>query len=546
MFRLLTSSIRNKLLLNTGLGTGLTLGAALFAMAVAWQGLQTYRGLLDSSLVTQADISSLNQDLDRQLLAWKDIMLLGADPAREKAEARFRKQGDSIEEDSKALISRLDDMPEVRALLKRFRSEYAEMRSGYDEALQVFVDSGYMRLTARAMVDGLAEQPRQTLVEVQDRVDERLQGMAQETAASTMRNFMITLVLIAIAVLVAFAVFLFLLRRSITRPAGELVEGLQAMAAGDFTRPVERHTQDELGRVAEAAERLRTDVGELVGEVRGAVARLGESAEQTAALAEHNRTAITTQREETSQVATAMNEMNATVQEVARNAGEAAESAASASRDSENGRGVVETTVSRMDQLAQRIDEAGTAVEQLDQHSTAIGSVLDVIRDIAEQTNLLALNAAIEAARAGEQGRGFAVVAEEVRALARRTAESTDQIQRTIEELQSGSRRSVELMGESRGAAGEVVEQAREAGAALQRIAEGVQRINEMNDQIASAAEEQSATTDEMNRSISNIAQVADDSAETAGETTRASESLQRLADELDELVRRFRISAAR
>ncbi|WP_435099897.1 methyl-accepting chemotaxis protein [Arhodomonas sp. AD133] len=546
MRRLFTTSIRNKLLLNTGTGTGLVLLATLAAMFVTWQSLQTYQGLLGRSVAIQERLAAVERALDQQLLAWKDILLLGSDPARERAVERFERAADKVQREASALGESLSDTERGGELVAELKAQHEEMNAGYREGLTMFVDSGFIQLTAQATVEGLAGPPRKTLDALKTYVENQLQGLATRTGERALDNLLICLGAMLVAVVIAFCVFLLLLRRSVTRPAHALVDNLERMAAGDFTQPVPRHTEDELGRVARAAEQLRQDMGALIGRVHSAVQQLGESAEQAAAVAEHNRTAVKSQQQETDQVATAMNEMSATIQEVARHAGEASESATAASHESATGRKVVEATVRDIDQLATRIEEAGKAVEQLDEHSTAIGSVLNVIREIAEQTNLLALNAAIEAARAGEQGRGFAVVAEEVRALARRTAESTEEIQRTIEALQSGSRHSVSLMSASREGAASTVEQARGAGEALGRIDEAVARIGEMNTQIASATEQQSSTSEEMNRSISHIAQVADDSAEAASETTRASQSLKDLAEELRGLVDRFQVADAR
>jgi methyl-accepting chemotaxis protein len=237
-----------------------------------------------------------------------------------------------------------------------------------------------------------------------------------------------------------------------------------------------------------------------------------------------------------------MNEMSATVQEVARNAVEAAAAAKDADSTFDEGKQVVDRVISAIGELAGEVESAATVIQQLEVESRNIGSVLDVIKSIAEQTNLLALNAAIEAARAGEQGRGFAVVADEVRTLAGRTQESTQEIEEMISKLQSGTNNAVNVMAAGKEMTQVGVDQAAAAGEALKTINAAVAQISSMNTQIASAAEEQSSVTEEINRSIVSINEVAEQSATGAQHTAEASTDLARLADQLKNLVDRFKV----
>jgi len=245
---------------------------------------------------------------------------------------------------------------------------------------------------------------------------------------------------------------------------------------------------------------------------------------------------------ETDQVATAMNEMASTVQEVARNAEDAANCAIDADTAAKDGRKVVDNAVNAINTLAESVERVSEVVSKVEQDSNAIGSVLDVIKGIAEQTNLLALNAAIEAARAGEQGRGFAVVADEVRTLASRTQQSTEEIQRMIEQLQSGSKNAVQAMTEGRVQAQEGVGHAAQAGEALASIVESITRIRDMNTQIATAAEEQGAVADEINRTIVNIHEISEATAGGMNSVSSSSDELARFAEEMEGLVRHFKV----
>ncbi|WP_371234684.1 methyl-accepting chemotaxis protein [Pseudomonas sp. QE6] len=234
--------------------------------------------------------------------------------------------------------------------------------------------------------------------------------------------------------------------------------------------------------------------------------------------------------------------MAATVHDVARNAEEAASSAEQADGKVASGQAVVRQTLGRIEQLAEAVRTATQSIEQLGRESQNIGSVLDVIKSVAEQTNLLALNAAIEAARAGEQGRGFAVVADEVRALARRTQQSTAEIESLITSLQSDAATSVQRMQRSHALVEMTVGDAVQTEAALGTIASAVAVIHQMNQQIAAASEQQSAVAEEISRSVTSIRGIADESAQAMESTASSSVELAQLSRELQKLVGQFRL----
>ncbi|MFJ1570357.1 MULTISPECIES: methyl-accepting chemotaxis protein [unclassified Pseudomonas] len=248
------------------------------------------------------------------------------------------------------------------------------------------------------------------------------------------------------------------------------------------------------------------------------------------------------QQREIEQVATAANEMSATAQDVAHNAAQAAQAARGADQASREGLQRVADTRRAISQLASDMDAAMGQAKALESRSEQIGSVLEVIRAIAEQTNLLALNAAIEAARAGEAGRGFAVVADEVRSLAQRTQVSVEEIRQVIEGLQQGSEAVVGTMQAGQRQAQDSAQQMEQAMPALQRIGEAVAVITDMNLQIASAAEEQSAVAEEVNRNVAGIRDVTDSLAGQADESARISQALNHLANQQQALMAQFRV----
>ena len=351
------------------------------------------------------------------------------------------------------------------------------------------------------------------------------------------------LVAVGLSVPVLLAVYVFI-RVFVSKPLGEMTANLRSMAEGegDLTRRLPVHGKDEVGLASSAFNAMMDNFRGIVSRVMDSTRQLGTAAKELALITEKTNSGIDRQRGEINMVATAMNEMAATAQEVAHNAQHGAEAANGAFAAAHGGKDVVTRTIDTIDRLNAEIRDAVGVIRKLETDSQNIGAVLDVIHTIAEQTNLLALNAAIEAARAGEQGRGFAVVADEVRSLANRTQQSTQEIQEMIEKLQEASRRAAQVMEKARQRAEASVMNATETGAALDEIHAAVGTINDLNNQIASAAEQQSQVAKEINHNIVNITDAADENASGAHHTAKSTESLSALAADLQLLVGRFRI----
>ncbi len=347
--------------------------------------------------------------------------------------------------------------------------------------------------------------------------------------------------LTALIVILALAGLYFYMRYML-KPLGVVVSNLNRIASGDLTTDIEVTSKDEIGQLQSAMHQTTIQLREIIQLINIISGQLGTSAHEMVTITQATQSGVQEQQSGIEQVATAMNEMSATVMEVARNAQSAAEAAHNADNEANSGQTVVNATISSIEQLAGEVENASNVINEVRNDSDAIGSILDVIQGIAEQTNLLALNAAIEAARAGEQGRGFAVVADEVRTLASRTQESTNEIQGMIEKLQSGIRNAVTTMEQGHDRAGQTVEQAGEAGESLRTITSSVSTINDMNTQIASAAEQQTSVADEINRNVTEINHISETNAEGANQILTASENLNRLTDELNSVVNRFQI----
>ncbi|WP_455823994.1 methyl-accepting chemotaxis protein [Pseudomonas graminis] len=280
----------------------------------------------------------------------------------------------------------------------------------------------------------------------------------------------------------------------------------------------------------------------LIGGIGDSATQIASAAEELSSVTEQTRAGVDNQRDETEQVATAMNQMLATAQEVARHAEQASIAATQANQQTELGDQVVTEAVAQIEHLAHEMARSSQAMLGLQHESQKIGSVLEVIKSVSQQTNLLALNAAIEAARAGEAGRGFAVVADEVRSLAQRTQQSAEEIEELISSLHRGTQQVADIMDNSRNLTDNSVQLTRRAGDALATITRTVAVIQEMNPQIAAAAEEQTAVAEEINRSVMKVKDVSEQTSAASQETAAASVELARLGSDLQVWVGKFKV----
>ncbi|MBT2375301.1 cache domain-containing protein [Pseudomonas fluorescens] len=377
-------------------------------------------------------------------------------------------------------------------------------------------------------LDGIETQ----VSEVEVKVHERMEGV------------LLSIIGIALVVLLVIAAVGMLVANTILRPLHLMKINLDDIAAGegDLTRRLVITSQDELGELAGSFNRFVDKIHGLVRQITEMTSQLTGLVSQVSEQAQRSELAMERQRQETDQVATAINEMSSAAHEVARSAQGAAVAAQQTDAEGQAAKRVVDGSIAQIHALVSDIRSSGVSLDSLQKDVSSIVSVLGVIRSIAEQTNLLALNAAIEAARAGEAGRGFAVVADEVRALASRTQQSTQEIQGMIDRLQKGTEAAVESMRRSSDAGDGTSAQANEAGASLDTMAQLIGTINSMNAQIASAAEEQTAVAEEINRSVHQIAVAVDSVADETQLGAQTSRSLADLGQRLGKLVGQFRI----
>ncbi|MGR3887184.1 methyl-accepting chemotaxis protein [Pseudomonas sp. 1152_12] len=350
------------------------------------------------------------------------------------------------------------------------------------------------------------------------------------------------LINVTAAALLLGALAAWLIAGQIVNPLRRALVVANRVAEGDLSHDIQTTRRDELGQLQRSIGQMTVNLRGLIGGIGDNARQIASSAEQLSCGTEQSRAGIDEQRQETEQVATAMNEMLATSQEVARHAEQASNAATEADQQASAGDQVVAEAIAHIEHLAQEMAHSSQAMQGLRQESQKIGSVLEVIKSVSEQTNLLALNAAIEAARAGEAGRGFAVVADEVRSLAQRTQQSAEEIEELIGSLQRGTQQVADSMNNSRSLTDNSVQLTRRAGDALANITRTVSVIQEMNPQIAAAAEEQTAVAEEINRSVLKVKDVSEQTSAASQETAAASVELARLGADLQRWVGKFKV----
>lgn len=568
----ITGSIRNKLLLITGLSTFVVLVVTLNGFSNFGKSLDTFEHYLDVEQQRRLRAAVLQTDFKKQVQEWKNVLLRGHVPEdMDKYWGKFEATEARVQEEATALLSAFRDFSDhegneehaghvdvaasgdidldasharVVNALESFVAAHQRLSTQYREGLEAFVSSGFDPRMGDKLVRGIDRQPTVILDELLTFLsdDQAIQGQAIVTHAY--QQLGITLVVLAVAVVVAFVGFLVLVNRMLVSPAKQVAVALQNMASGDFSADLKVNGQDELGQVADSARELGKSMAGLIGDVRRVIERLGSASSELSNITETVNGSAHHQRKCVLEFASSMEQMVSSVEHVADSAAKAQTAAQQTRSEAKDGLSIVTETRQAVSLLADDVVRATEVVRQVEQGSEEIGEVLEVIRGIAEQTNLLALNAAIEAARAGDQGRGFAVVADEVRTLASRTQESTAQINDTIERLQCGTRDAVSVMEASSERARNAVAGAEKADGALGSITQAAGTITDINTKVAQSTDEQSAVVNSMRDNIHLITDSAASGEQGASQAEKTSTELVALAGELRGMIARFKVSS--
>ena len=493
-----------------------------------------------NQLPSVAYLGSLTENVLRMRILSFRVLVNREPAALQEAQTRIAALIDKVRA-AQAGYSALPSVPEEAALYKTFVGTLDNYLTAQAEMLA---------LSQQNKVDEMRDLINTRIKNGTDQMGEQLNKLialnsagakqASEQAGRSYDSAISGIVVVAVAAALLTVLLAWLLTRSIVTPLRKAVEVAQTIAGGDLSKVIEDDGKDEPARLISALSAMQTNLRQTIQHIAGSATQLASAAEELSAVTEEASKGLQQQNNEIDQAATAVNEMTAAVEEVARNAVSTSEASTQSNQAAREGRDRVVETVGAIQTMTQDVQNTSLLIEGLATQGRDIGKVLDVIRAIAEQTNLLALNAAIEAARAGEAGRGFAVVADEVRALAHRTAQSTQEIEKMVAGIQNGTGEAVQSMQQSNQRTHNTLEMARAAGVALEQITQSISLINERNLVIASASEEQAQVSREVDRNLVNIRDLATQSAAGANQTSAASHELSRLAVDLKAMVAKF------
>lgn len=525
---------------------------ALAMIVIVFFAVNTVRNLVsDTDRVAEVYLPSISEvlngdrDLYQALVAQNNFVeVLGQGDEADEHLASYEENAQQAYNRFNQAVDRLQDT-NVAEIVEGFKPAFDSWKASADRVLNLARNGNISEAQeiAKSQTRELFESLRNYFDDVGAYADEQAQIRATEASAEGQSSSITIIVVTVIALLMSSALFMFFLKlitHSISDIRGQLDN--IAQGEGDLTQRIVVEQDDDIGKLARSFNQVLENLQSMIASIQQLTTELGGEATGLSRTAAENMDGVTRQTDSISMVATAINEMQSAIEEVAGNASRASEITREAEEKGQNGGRIIRQTSTQVQQLSAQIAKAVEVIRQLSEDSNNITSVLDVIRGIADQTNLLALNAAIEAARAGEQGRGFAVVADEVRTLAQRTQTSTEDIQKMISALQTGVSNIVSVMETGSDQASQTEELALSAETEIQGILEAMANIADMNVSVASATEEQTQVVEEINQNITRINDLAGESAEHSRAIDGISNSLEGYARKLEDQTGKFKV----
>jgi len=503
--------------------------------------VQSYRGLLEGPLRSSQLVDEANLQFKIQVQEWKNMLIRGKSAAdRDKYWAQFEEQERLVQDVLSQLSQVKGASPSTLSQVQKLIDEHKALGVSYRKGRDAFIAAGGDAVAGDVAVKGVDRAASEQMSQLVESLRKNSGEQSLMISSAADRTILFgALIMLASAILVGL-VTLWVVNRNLITPIRVLIDYVSRLSRGQFGERVNITRQDELGHLAVAANILRDFLADTFSRLKSSTSELDVASHELKSIATLMAQGTHEQFERTDLVATAMTEMSATAQEVARHAAQAAQAADDADRHAQEGDKVMQSTMKTISLMRNEIGNTANVIQRLETDSVRIGKVLEVIRGIAEQTNLLALNAAIEAARAGEAGRGFAVVADEVRTLAQRTAVSTAEINQIIDSVQTGASDAVLAIQGGQARSEESVEQVNNASNTLQRITSAVEAIRDMNRQIATAAEEQTSVAEDISRNLTEITAIASTNQDNVKRTQSASNDLHGLSIGLNDVISRL------
>ena len=536
-------SLRSQLLTLQGASVFLVILIALFCFRYLSHAVTAYSDLMSGTLKSSQMVDTANLEFKIQVQEWKNVLLRGSKP---ESLDKYWKQFESHESKVNAQLTALQTLatnqndPALVSQIKELLDEHTQLGVAYRKGKEVFLAAGADPTVGDKAVTGIdrgASDKMSALVKLLHEKADKESLLIREHANDAIFLGIATIIASSVLVIV-FGIWL--INRRIILPIRDVIGYITQLSQGHFERGFQIQRQDELGSLAKAANILRDSLFSTFTQLKQSIDQLDQSSSKLKNTSSIMAGSARDQLGRTDLVATAMHEMSATAQDVANSAATAAVAANQADRAAQEGEQVMQSTITMITRMSGEIENTAGVIQQLDEDSRRISTVLEVIRNIADQTNLLALNAAIEAARAGEHGRGFAVVADEVRTLAKRTADSTAEINTIITTVQSGTKDAVQAIASSRLLSSDSVEKVTEAGDMLQQITKAISEIHNMTQQIATAAEEQTSVVEDISRNLIEIKDIATDNQDNANVTEGTSHQLHTISSELHQTMHKL------
>jgi methyl-accepting chemotaxis protein len=537
----LKRSLRAQLLALLGGSLVFILLIALSCFNSLTNSLRAYEDLISGPIAASQLVDESNLEFKIQLQDWKNLLIRGQDPASvDEYWSAFASQDRKVQELLDNLLKEVNFDKSIKTEVERLRSEHQSLGSAYRAGRDAFVAANHDTDAGDAAVKGISRATSEQISAISEQLHtlglNEAKAIKSGADSTILYGTLIMLISVAVISLISFG----LLNSVVLEPISRLLAHLEQLSRGQIGQRLHNQREDEIGRLTNAANLLRDFLAEASQELQHSTQELDNASGNLNDISNLMTHGVREQFNRTDQVATAMQEMSATAQEVARHAVEAAHAADDADSSARQSDGVMQSTIITITAIRTEIANTAEVIRTLEADSGRIGKVLEVIRGIAEQTNLLALNAAIEAARAGDAGRGFAVVADEVRNLAKKTADSTAEINQIISTVQTGAINAVRAIESGQNRSEEGVEQVTKAGAMLQRITGAVEAIRDMNRQIATAAEEQTAVAEDISQNLTEITSIANANQENVERTQAASNNLADLSSQLGKVSRRL------